>query len=138
MFDVQPTELLILGVVAILVIPPKDLPRAMRMAGHWIGRARGVARQFRSGFDEMIREAELAEMEKRWKEENERILREHPSEPTGTIVDHSPPEPEPEPEPGSVPEQGALPLDEQPPVMVEQPRIVPADKPAAPNDSVNL
>ncbi len=74
----EPQELLVLGVVALLVIPPKDLPRAMRVAGHWVGKARGVARQFRSGFDEMIRESELAEMEKRWAAENERILREHP------------------------------------------------------------
>ena len=78
MFDVAPTELLVWGAVAILVIPPKDLPRAMRVAGHWVGKARGVARQFRSGFDEIIRESELAEMEKRWAAENERILREHP------------------------------------------------------------
>ncbi len=78
MFDIAPTELLVLGAVAIMVIPPKDLPRAMRMAGHWVGKARGVARQFRSGFDELIRESELAEMEKRWAAENERILREHP------------------------------------------------------------
>src|SRR3546814_12982542 len=51
----------------------------MRFVGHWVGRARGVARQFRSGFDAMVREAELEAMEKRWKEENERIMREHPS-----------------------------------------------------------
>ena len=79
MFDIAPTELLVLGAVAIMVIPPKDLPRAMRIAGHWVGKARGVARQFRSGFDDMVREAELADMEKRWAEENARILREHPA-----------------------------------------------------------
>ena len=76
--DVAPLELVILGGVALLVIPPKDLPRAMRFAGQWIGRARGLARQFRSGFDDMIREAEFAEMEKKWKAENERIMREFP------------------------------------------------------------
>jgi len=81
MFDVAPSELLILGTVALLVIPPKDLPKAMRVAGHWMGKARGVARQFRAGFDEMIRESELAEMEKRWAAENERIMREHPASP---------------------------------------------------------
>src|SRR3546814_2440841 len=79
MFDVAPTELLLVAVIAIIVIGPKDLPKAMRFVGHWVGRARGVARQFRSGFDAMVREAELEEMEKRWKEENERIMREHPS-----------------------------------------------------------
>lgn len=78
MFDIAPTELLLCAVVALLVIGPKDLPRAMRVVGHWVGRARGVARQFRSGFDTMVREAELEEMEKKWKAENERIMREHP------------------------------------------------------------
>jgi sec-independent protein translocase protein TatB len=80
MFDIAPTELLLCAVVALLVIGPKDLPRAMRVVGHWVGRARGVARQFRSGFDTMVREAELEEMEKKWKAENERIMREHPPE----------------------------------------------------------
>lgn len=77
MFDVAPTELLVVAVIALIVIGPKDLPKAMRVVGYWIGRARGVARQFRSGFDAMVREAELEEMEKKWKEENERIMREH-------------------------------------------------------------
>ena len=77
MFDVAPTELLLVAFVALIVIGPKDLPKAMRVVGYWVGRARGVARQFRSGFDAMVREAELEEMEKKWKEENERIMREH-------------------------------------------------------------
>jgi sec-independent protein translocase protein TatB len=77
-FDVSSQELLLLGAVAIAVIPPKDLPRAMRFAGQWIGKARGMARHFRSGLDEMIRHAELEEIEKKWREENERIMREHP------------------------------------------------------------
>lgn len=78
MFDVAPQELLLLGAVALAVIPPKDLPRAMRFAGQWIGKARGMARHFRSGLDEMVRQAELEEIEKKWREENERIMREHP------------------------------------------------------------
>ena len=79
MLDVAPTELLLVAVVALLVIGPKDLPRAMRFVGKWVGKARGVARQFRSGVDTMIRESELAEMEKQWAAENERIMREHPT-----------------------------------------------------------
>ncbi len=78
MFDIAPTELLLVAFVALVVIGPKDLPKAMRVVGYWVGRARGVARQFRSGFDQMVREAELEEMEKRWAAENERIMREHP------------------------------------------------------------
>lgn len=81
MFDVAPTELLLVAIVALLVIGPKDLPRAMRFVGQWVARARGVARHFRSGIDEMIRQAELEEMEKKWAAENERIMREHPAQP---------------------------------------------------------
>ena len=78
MFDIGYSELLLIAVVALVVIGPKDLPRVMRTVGHWVGRARGMARHFRSGIDTMMREAELEEMEKKWREENERILREHP------------------------------------------------------------
>ncbi len=80
MFDVAPTELLLVAIVALVVIGPKDLPRVLRTVGQWVGKARGVARQFRSGFDEMIRESELAEMEKKWAEENAKIMAEHPPE----------------------------------------------------------
>ena len=78
MFDVGYSELLIIGIVALVVIGPKDLPRVMRTVGHWVGRARGMARHFRAGVDTMMREAELEEMERKWREENERIMREHP------------------------------------------------------------
>lgn len=82
MFDVAPTELLIIAIVALVVIGPKDLPRVLRTVGHWAGRARGMARHFRSGIDTMMREGELEEMEKKWREENERIMREHPMLPS--------------------------------------------------------
>jgi sec-independent protein translocase protein TatB len=84
MFDIAPTELLVVAVVALVVIGPKDLPRVMRTVGQWVGRARGMARHFRSGIDTMIREAELEEMEKKWREENERIMREFPQNPADT------------------------------------------------------
>lgn len=67
--------------VALLVIGPKDLPRVLRVVGKWVGKARGVAAHFRSGFDEMVRQSELEELEKKWKTENERIMREHPADP---------------------------------------------------------
>lgn len=81
MFDIAPTELLLCAIVALLVIGPKDLPKAMRTVGYWVGRVRGMARHFRTGFDAMVREAELEEMERKWAQENERIMREHPSKP---------------------------------------------------------
>jgi sec-independent protein translocase protein TatB len=80
MFGVDSSEFLLLLLVALVVIGPKDLPRVLRVVGKWVGKARGIANQFRSGFDEMVRESELAELEKKWKEENDRIMREHPAE----------------------------------------------------------
>ena len=119
MFDVAPQELLLLGVVAIAVIPPKDLPRAMRFAGQWIGKARGMARSFRSGLDEMVRQAELEEIEKKWREENERIMREHPlhdaiehpAEPVTTALPAPTADMVVEPAPDAAADEAALPVE---------------------------
>ena len=78
MFDIAPTELLLVVVVALVVIGPKDLPKAMRFVGKWVGKARGMARHFRSGLDTMMCEAELEELEKKWRDQNEAIMREFP------------------------------------------------------------
>lgn len=78
MFEVAPSEMLLLAIVAIVVIGPKDLPKAMRFVGKWVGKARGMARHFRSGIDTMIRESELEELEKQWRAQNEAIMRAHP------------------------------------------------------------
>ncbi len=78
MFDVAPTELLLLAMVALVVIGPKDLPKALRFVGKWVGRARGMARHFRTGIDTMMREAELEDMEKKWRAHNEEIMRSFP------------------------------------------------------------
>jgi sec-independent protein translocase protein TatB len=79
MFGIDSTELLVVAVVALVVIGPKDLPRVLRTVGEWVGRRRGMARHFRSGVDTMIREAELEDMEKKWRMENDRIMREFPA-----------------------------------------------------------
>lgn len=75
MFDVGAGELLVILIVAVVVIGPKDLPLAMRTAGRWIGKMRRMSAHFRSGIDAMVREAELEEMEKKWKAQNEEIMR---------------------------------------------------------------
>jgi len=94
MFGIDSAELLIIAVVALVVIGPKDLPRVMRTVGQWVGRARGMARHFRSGLDTMMRESELEEMEKSWKAHNETIMREHPlPAPDGKPVEADWPEP---------------------------------------------
>lgn len=78
MFDVGASELLMIVIVAVVVIGPKDLPVAMRTAGRWIGKMRRVSGHFRSGIDAMVREAELEDMERKWREQNEAIMKAHP------------------------------------------------------------
>jgi sec-independent protein translocase protein TatB len=81
MFGVDSTELAIVAILALIFIGPKDLPKVMRAVGYWVGRVRGMARHFTSGIENMMREAELEEMETKWREENERIMRLHPANP---------------------------------------------------------
>jgi sec-independent protein translocase protein TatB len=59
MFDIGWSELMVIGVVAILAIGPKDLPLALKTVGQWVAKARALAREFQGSLDEMIREAEL-------------------------------------------------------------------------------
>ena len=79
MFGEDTSELILVAVLALIFIGPNDLPHALRAVGRWIGQVRGMARPFQSGIDAMIREAELEEMEKKWREENERIMSEYPA-----------------------------------------------------------
>jgi len=75
MFDIGALELFVIVVVAVLVIGPKDMPLAMRTAGRWIGKVRKVSSHFRTGVDAMVREAELEDMEAKWKAQNEEIMK---------------------------------------------------------------
>ncbi|MGD8325620.1 MAG: Sec-independent protein translocase protein TatB [Sphingomonadales bacterium] len=64
MFDFAWSELLIVIVIAIVVVGPKDLPRMMRVLGRLVARARAIAGEFRLGLDQLAREAELDELKK--------------------------------------------------------------------------
>ena len=57
-------EILILGVLALVVIGPKDLPLLLRKLGRWTAKLRGMAQEFRTGFDELARQAELDELKR--------------------------------------------------------------------------
>jgi sec-independent protein translocase protein TatB len=96
MFGVDSTELIIVAVLALLFIGPKELPSTMRTVGRWVGKIRAVSRHFTSGIEAMIREAELEDMEKKWREENERIMREHPQLEPPTSEATTPSEPSPD------------------------------------------
>src|SRR3569833_3335742 len=65
MFDLFAWQhIVIMLVVALVVVGPKDLPRMMHTAGKWAGKARNMANEFRKSFDEMARQAELDELRK--------------------------------------------------------------------------
>jgi sec-independent protein translocase protein TatB len=64
MFDISWTEFLLIGVVALIVIGPKELPGVMRTMGQWTRKIRGMATDFQNQFHEAMREAEMADLKK--------------------------------------------------------------------------
>ena len=64
MFDIGWSEMAVIALIALLVIGPKELPRTMKAVAHWMRKARSLTREFQSGIDEMVREAELEDAKK--------------------------------------------------------------------------
>ncbi|BAI73985.1 hypothetical protein AZL_a04540 (plasmid) [Azospirillum sp. B510] len=64
MFDIAWSELMVIAVIALVVIGPKDLPKAIFTLGKWVRKARVVAREFQTHIDDMMRETELDELRK--------------------------------------------------------------------------
>jgi len=62
MFDIGWSELLVIGVVAIIVVGPKELPRLMRTFGHYLGKVRHMAADFQRQFEEAVRDSEIDEV----------------------------------------------------------------------------
>jgi len=85
-FDIGSSELLLIAVVALIVIGPKDLPRVLNQIGKWIAKARAMTGHVRAGLETMAREAELEDMEKQWATHNDRIMAEHGD---GSAAEHT-------------------------------------------------
>ncbi|UZE47125.1 Sec-independent protein translocase protein TatB [Rhodopseudomonas sp. P2A-2r] len=64
MFDIGWSELVVIAVVALIAIGPKELPGVLRMVGQWMGKARKMAAEFQGQFNEAMREAEMADVKK--------------------------------------------------------------------------
>ena len=64
MFDIGGLEMAVILLIALIVVGPKELPRLLKTVGHWVRKARGLAREFQSGLDDIVREAELDEAKK--------------------------------------------------------------------------
>lgn len=71
MFDIGWSEMIVIGVVALIAIGPKELPGVLRMAGQWIGKAKRMASDFQGQFQEAMREAEVADIKKQFDEVKE-------------------------------------------------------------------
>jgi sec-independent protein translocase protein TatB len=66
-FDIGWSEFMVIGIVALIVIGPKDLPAALRVAGYWVRKARTLSREFHSSVEQMMREVELHEVQQELK-----------------------------------------------------------------------
>ena len=64
MFDIGWSEMAVIALIALVVIGPKDLPNTMKTIAHWMRKARSLTREFQSGIDDMVREAELEDAKK--------------------------------------------------------------------------
>ncbi|MEX1147077.1 MAG: Sec-independent protein translocase protein TatB [Sphingomonadales bacterium] len=64
MFDIGWTEMMVIAVVAIVVVGPRDLPKLLRVVGQFVRQARKLAREFQSGVDDLIRESDIDEVRK--------------------------------------------------------------------------
>ena len=71
MFDIGWSELVVIAVVALIAIGPKELPGVLRMVGQWMGKARRMAAEFQGQFQEAMREAEMADLKKSFDEVKE-------------------------------------------------------------------
>jgi sec-independent protein translocase protein TatB len=90
------SELMLIGIVALVFIGPKDLPKALRIAGFWVRKARTLSREFQSSVEQMVREAELDEMRQELKKATEIDLEKEfrqAVDPTGSLAESlKPPE----------------------------------------------
>ena len=131
------SELMLIGVVALIVIGPKDLPKALRVAGFWVRKARTLSREFQSSVEQMVREAELDEMRQELKKATEIDLEKEfrqAVDPTGSLAESLKP-----PELPNFSEPAADAVDSGPPSSTRASDLAAADSAApviAPPDAV--
>lgn len=90
MFDIGWTEMMVIALIALVVIGPKDLPGTLKTVSQWVRKARSLTREFQSGIDDMVREAELDDARKMLEETRRGNLEQTISnaiDPTGDVAD---------------------------------------------------
>ena len=75
MFDMGWSELLLVAVLAIVFVGPKDLPRVMRTVGQYMAKMRAMVREFQNSFEDLARESELEELRKQVAEMRETAMK---------------------------------------------------------------
>ena len=114
MFDIGWGELLVIAVVALVVIGPKDLPYALRTLGQWASKARALAREFQNHVDDLIRESEVSDMKREFND----MTRPPDGLEDELMAGRSA-------KPGASPTAGAVPKPEDPPVPTDAPLASP-------------
>ncbi len=135
MFDIAWSEMVLIGAVALVVIGPKDLPKALRTVGQTVGRIRRMASEFQGQFNEAMREAELADLKKQVEDVGGSVSSalNNDFKPIDTPRDFDPAKPEaPKPDEAALKEAEAKlaslpPPEPLPPVQIDAPK--PAEKP---------
>lgn len=85
MFDIAWSELLVIGVIALIVLGPKDLPKALKLFTYWTRKARGMVRDFQGHVDEIVREAELDEVKRELEKATNPDLVARAIDPSGSV-----------------------------------------------------
>lgn len=85
MLDIAWSELLVIGVIALIVLGPKDLPKALKLFTYWTRKARGMVRDFQGHVDEMVREAELDEVKRELEKATNPDLVARAIDPSGSV-----------------------------------------------------
>jgi sec-independent protein translocase protein TatB len=133
MFDLSWSHLLVVAVVALIAIGPKELPGVLRNVGHWMGKVRRMASEFQSQFQEAMREAEMADLKKHADDLNNAAHSlTKPLDPTDYLGKFdTPSEPAPSAAPASLPE--STPAGQEPAAANSGASVpAPAGEPAAP------
>jgi len=144
MFDIGWSELVVIGVVALIAIGPKELPGVLRMIGQWVGKARRMAADFQGQFNEAMREAEMADIKKSFDDISAASRDLHPTKLLASLEEHAREREEeersaqsataaPASEPPSV-ESSAAPVEGQAPALMKQ---TPDAPPTAPESKAS-
>jgi sec-independent protein translocase protein TatB len=147
MFDIGWSELLIIGIVALIAIGPKELPGVLRAMGHWMGKVRRMASDFQDQFREAMREAEVADLKRQFDEASasatsafnnpletaqKEVEAAFGTEPSDSDKSTDAPAGTPSvatADPGAIEPSASAPVAETPPSVVPEPSVAVADAP---------